>query len=287
MNVQKEFEDKFDTEILDLLVLTKESADEAVAFHVKNMLQPSVRFAATVNLSTNEFSSETGKLEWMIENSPNLSDWGFNFKEYQIYHIKARKNLSDKSKTDMSCYMVVEVFSDHIFDPRLEALREQLVKPITIEHESVGTFHLNRRFSWFEGTVSWMKNCCSTFLCTDKKDGETAKKTFSIFLKLFKDQTAWDNKFRIFAAEELTDQANEWYENDDDSKYEDEDFDEDADEIFITKEEFAKRIHLSELIIRADGSLTLYYNDNNMFYGHAIEIDVSSDGKMGSASITG
>ncbi len=53
MNILKAFEKRFETEILDMLVLTKESVYGAAC--EKNMLKSSVDFAASVNLGTDEF----------------------------------------------------------------------------------------------------------------------------------------------------------------------------------------------------------------------------------------
>ena len=55
----------------------------------------------------------------------------------------------------------------------------------------------------------------------------------------------------------------------------------------ITKEIFMKRMEMSEIMVNSDGSLSLLYNDDDMFWGHVIEIDVDSSGKIISAYIAG
>lgn len=290
MSVLKDFEKKFDAEIFDMLVLTKESVYGAAC--EKNMLKPSVDFVASVNLDTDEFSQEKGRLEWLIENTPDRKGWGYNFKEFQIYHMKVRKNIPIElepymSKTVNNCYMVVDLVEENVSEPRLDAIKEHLVKPVIIEDKTLGTFQLNRHFSWFEGSINWLEKKCDVSLYTDEEDGETAEKSFAVLRKLYENLQDWDDKFRKYAAEELTELANEWYDDDDESKYEDEDFDEDEDEIFITEEDFIKRISIGELVISADGNLTLYYNDDDMFYGHTIEIDANINGEIRSADIAG
>lgn len=36
----------------------------------------------------------------------------------------------------------------------------------------------------------------------------------------------------------------------------------------ITKEIFMTRMEMSEIAVNSDGSITLYYNDGDMFWGH-------------------
>ena len=85
-----------------------------------------------------------------------------------------------------------------------------------------------------------------------------------------------DTKYREFAAQELTELANEWMDASDEI---------DAEE--ITKEIFMKRMEMSEITVSSDGSLSLFFNDDDMFWGHAIEIEVKPNGKIISANIAG
>lgn len=80
--------------------------------------------------------------------------------------------------------------------------------------------------------------------------------------KLAAQQETWDKTMREFAAGNLTELANDWMGDDEAN--------EDAGP--ITEEAFAKRITLSEISITADGSFTAYYNDDDMFWGHSVEV---------------
>ena len=86
----------------------------------------------------------------------------------------------------------------------------------------------------------------------------------------------YDTKYREFAAQELTELANEWMDASDEI---------DAEE--ITKEIFMKRMEMSEITVCSDGSLSLFYNDDDMFWGHTIEIEVKPNGEIISANIAG
>lgn len=85
-----------------------------------------------------------------------------------------------------------------------------------------------------------------------------------------------DIKYREFAAQELIELANEWMDASDE-----------IDKDKITKEIFMKRMEMSEIMVNSDGSLSLLYNDDDMFWGHVIEIEVDSSGKIISAYIAG
>lgn len=50
---------------------------------------------------------------------------------------------------------------------------------------------------------------------------------------------------------------------------------------------FIDSIEISEMTVSPDGSITLYYDDGDMFWGHAIEISVEPDGTVSDANIAG
>lgn len=79
---------------------------------------------------------------------------------------------------------------------------------------------------------------------------------------------------RMFAAKELTNLANDWMTDD-------------ADAVPITEEVFAERITLSELAFSFEDSFTAYYEDDDMFWGHAVEICGTLTQGMESANIVG
>lgn len=276
----KEFEKRFSEEVVELLVLTKEGVGGAAIDG--DMLRPSLEFIASVNVKTGQLSREKGRLEWMIKNTPGRVGWGYNFVQFGIYHIKARKNIPVKlepymSKTVNNCYMVVEVLKENVSEPRLEEIKECLSKPVVIEEEGLGEFELNRQFSFFEGDIQWLGATCSVYLETDEEDGDTARQAMEVLKKLHSDLKRWDDSFRRFAAEKLTDLANDWLQE------------EEGDETpaAITKEAFADRLEISELSISPDGDITIYYNDDDMFWGHAVEVDANISGELSDAEIVG
>lgn len=285
MNMFKKLEKNFQEEVQDILILTNEKVMGASV--VDDMLNPSLKFAASIDLQTGEFSNEKGLLEWLIPNVPDREVlWGYDFEQFEIYHVKARKRVPVKLEAYMSptvnnCYMLVEVVNDGLSDPRLDELKSKLSAPVEINDELLGKFILERQFSWFSGNIDWLGNGCVVYLETDEEDGDTSEKAFNILKELYKDLEKWDNKFRTFAAEQLTELANDWLDGtyDDESNY--------SEPEEITEEDFARRISIDELTVYPDGDLTLYYNDDDMFYGHVIAIDANINGELKSADIEG
>ena len=285
MNVRKNFESNYDTEITELLVLTNERVGGGYKEH--GMLVPSLKFIASVNLQTGELSQERGVLQWMIPDN-NQEGWGFDFEQFQIYRIRARKH-----KSTQNYYLLLEILEENVSDPQLAPIKEHVSTPVTIEDSALGTFLLDREYSWFEGAADWLGTECQIYLITDEEDGETAKKAYAHFQTLYQDRAAWDDKFRQSAADELLELANDWY--DPDSYYEDDNDDETCenlddskdDEMPIQRDEFLRRLSIETIEIGAEGSMTVYYDADEMFTDHAIVIYAEIDGKITSADIIG
>ena len=59
------------------------------------------------------------------------------------------------------------------------------------------------------------------------------------------------------------------------------------DEEPLTKERFAEIITLKSIAAYSDGSLTLYFDDNDIFWGHSIVVNVKKNHVLHDASIAG
>ena len=96
----------------------------------------------------------------------------------------------------------------------------------------------------------------------------------------------WDKAMREYAAKKLTANANDWLAD----SLEDED--ENAEFEEITEEDFAKRLILDTIIIYGtvydeENKFTAYYGDDDMFWGHSIEIMGSFENGINFAAICG
>lgn len=85
----EKFQEEYEKEILELLVLIK--SDVGGASVKGDMLMPSAEFMASMDIATGELSKEKGRLEWMIPKAKDRVGWGFELKKLTIYHVKVRK----------------------------------------------------------------------------------------------------------------------------------------------------------------------------------------------------
>lgn len=150
-------------------------------------------------------------------------------------------------------------------DPEMKAILEEQKKPVSIWVPELGTFTLNRLVNWFEAEVEWLGQPAR--LDIDREEDwdacvEQAK-------ALMADQKGWDEKVRSFAADQLLEQANDWAQ--------DAAGNEDGEPEEITREQFMERLELDAVQISADGRFEFWFNDGDLFWGHAIHVTGALD----------
>ncbi len=274
-----EFEAEFEKEEKEIVVLLKDRCNGAVVLK-DNWEKPSVNFLASVDESTGEIIKEEGRIEWILKKDPSMKGWGYDFKQYGIYRLLVRKCFLKELDPYQSVfmnnrYMLVKILEQDVSNDQLEEYKEYLSKPVLIETK-YGDFELDRSFSWFSTDIELFGFDISVSLETDEDNGDTADGALQTFLKTAEDFEEFDKKVKEVAAKYLLDLANDWLQDNDEAE---------TDE--ITKEMFIDSIEISEMIISSDGSITLYYDDGDMFWRHTIEISVEPDGTVLDAYIAG
>lgn len=284
MTAKERFEKEFYEEEFELLVLTKEQFGSAVVYS-DGWLRSFVNFIASVDCRTGELIKSEGNLTWLIKEEDGLIDFEYYFEEYGIYKLLVRKSIpihlgedqEDQSEIWNNRFMIVELIEENASNKDLQELKEYYLNPVTIK-SNLGTFTLNRQYSWFEcNNVDWNGQDVSVCLESDEGCDETADIAMAMLLKCAEDKQGFDQKNREFAAQKLLDLANDWLEDNEDEDKPDK----------ITKEMFIDNIKMSELIIAPDGSITLFYDDGDMFWGHTIQIIIDENGNYDSADIAG
>ena len=286
----EKFESGYETTETEITVLLEDGCTGAWVMN-NDWLCPSVDFIACIYQDSEEVSKEEGRIEWLLEKEASKSGWGYDFEKYGIYRLLVRKCIPKELEPYQSAsannrYMLIKVLESDVKNEKLLAIKSPLLKPVFLE-TTYGQFELNRSFSWFSADIKLGETKVNVAMQTDIHKGETAHKALSTFHKIAKNFEEFDLKNKESAADYLLDLANEWYEESED--YEEDEF-EDEDEAkpaAITKEMFMDAIELSEMVINVDGSMTLYYLDGNMFWGHAIEMDIEPDGTCSDANIAG
>ena len=111
----------------------------------------------------------------------------------------------------------------------------------------------------------------------DINDKETVDRLISEFKKFISEFDKWDKRIREFSAEKLTDNANDWLQ---DSLEDDEEF------VEITEEKFAERMVLNSIGFDENG-FEVFYDDDDMFWGHSILVDGTLENGIEQAYIAG
>lgn len=268
-----EFKKEFYEKEFEMLVLTMEES-ACIGVVRGNYLQSSVQFAASINLETGKLSEKPGRLEWLNKRN-NEGKVAYNIGKHKIYQVKVRKCkeiVLDKYQSEIlnNRYMIIKIIKEISNDEKLDKIKQELLKPVTIKN-SQGEFNLNRDFSVFEGEINWLSGKCNVHLNTDTQNGITANNSVEVLNQIAIDIENLDKKLRQFASEKLINLANEWNEDSDEE---------------ISNEEFMKRLVLQDIYINSE-NITFYFDDDDMFCGHVIIVNMTSDFKCEDATIAG
>ena len=232
---------------------------------------------------TGKVKIQEGRLKWPVtEKEKNKGKAWKKFNKGQICRIKVRKLLDDQAPAHMdpekfNCWCVTRILKSKASCPQLEAVLEEYSRPVVIEDKILGTLTLNRELNIVETSLWWNKEEISLMLEIDSEKRSSWDAVFTAAKAIVMGQESWDTAMRAFAARELTELANDWLEDDDENQ----------ESAGITEESFSKRITLSELSIGSGGSFTAYYNDDDMFWGHAVQVCGSLEEGPTTADIVG
>ena len=276
----EKFENRYVKEEKEIIVLFKESCNGGVVFE-KKWIIPSLNFIAMIDENTGEINKDEGRIEWLIENTPDRKGWGYDFKQYQICKLLVRKCISKELLPGQSAYMnnrymLVKVLEEDVQNEQLLEYKEYLSRPIYIKTK-YGQFELDRSYSCFSAEIELNGFMPTIYLETDEENEETAEVAYQSFLKMADNFVDFDQNIKEYAAQNLLDIANEWLEMDEK---------EDKPEK-ITKEMFIKAMEVSEISFYPDGSVSVFYHDGGMFWGHVIEVSIEEDGTISDANIAG
>ncbi|HWZ03975.1 MAG TPA: DUF2262 domain-containing protein [Mucilaginibacter sp.] len=272
------FASEYQNQEKEILVLTSDESGGAVKFH--DSWAASQYFLAFIDFETNELKKGDGRINWLLsdkQSKKNGITFPYHFKKGTIYKLKVRE-LIDKTVPDgripsyYNRFMVIDVLDQDLQNDILLAILAEYKTPVVIADEKLGEYKLNKDYGTFEGELQWLDHEISVSLQVDIENEESWTETMGILRTLFEQQKQRDLEFRTYAGEQLTGLANDWLENENE---------------LITKGDFIRRISLSGLTITYDGNFTAYYNDDDMFYGHIIDVSGNIKTGIDSAHIAG
>lgn len=111
----------------------------------------------------------------------------------------------------------------------------------------------------------------------DVNDKDNTDKVIGEFKKFISEFDKWDKDIREYAAKTMTENANDWLR---DSLEEGEEF------VEITEKKFAERMILNSISYDENG-FEVFYDDDDMFWGHSIVVDGTLNNGMENAYIAG
>lgn len=230
-----------------------------------------------------------GRLEWLIPADQKKDPYLFKrFMPGQICRLKLkaqtqtdRERNQGKIASMQNTWLVCALIEPSANHPALAAewLRYQI--PVTLTDPVLGTLKLDRD----------MGALTTTFPCPEPKEEEV-----ELYLSLESDQQdTWQQiiaqghalitrlpelypELLTYAADELTEDANEWQDS----------TDEEGNHVpAITKEQFQERLTLTSVSLHDDGRFSFWFDDDDMFFGHVIEVSGTLDEGPDYAAIAG
>lgn len=280
-NMFEKFYERYAPEEKEVIVLIQRTL--GAGYDNRGFWDMTVISLGMVFCDTGEVNIREGRLDWPVTEEEKNSEKSWKrFEREQIYRVKVRKLLDEYvpehiTPEKFNCWAVTEVLEQSVSCPELEAVLEEYNKPVVIEDKVLGALTLNRELDMFEATFLWNGNEVPFMLEVNPESKSSWSRARTAAKKLVAEQETWDETMRKFAAKKLTALANDWLTEDEESK----------DTKPITEDEFAKRITLSEISITPSGSFTAFYDDDDMFWGHAVEINGSLKKGIDNANIAG
>jgi hypothetical protein len=189
-------------------------------------------------------------------------------KPHDIIHLQAK--VAEYPKKGMRA-KAIRIVATSIDDADLAKRSKELQKPVCIKDTVLGDFVLDRSVKWFRGNPFWGGNKIHLEL----EVGEEGRvgSALEVARKLWKSEETWNVRVLDYAASKLLQIKNESWLADGESS--------------LSDKEFKRRMKLETIAVSPDGSFEFWYNDGDMFGGHAILIRGSLKDGLKDAEIEG
>lgn len=197
-----------------------------------------------------------------------ISTYQEMFSSYDVIEIEGKigKHPNGHSQVLMSKYLGKVTDNQTLNDHSI-----QLQKPVIIEDSVLGKLTLDRTIDIFECDNSWLEGEVSFSLSCDE-DGSIESilpKSYSIL----QSAKLWDSKTKEFSAKKLLELKNDTWLGEDESEF--------------TESQFIEKMSLSTISFETDGSMTFWFDDGDLFWGHTISVTVDENDQLIDAEIMG
>ena len=178
------------------------------------------------------------------------SDWQGDIKAGEILRCEVLLS-NDRTRAVMSKL----IKRSNVKDEQLRAIADELNVPLKVETQKFGTLELDRKLGWFRGKTIWNRHDVQiSFQASSESELAELLETA---LSLLEAEEEWQDKIESLAITEKLPLANQWRS--------------DATRP-ISERQFLERMTLESISISADGNFEFWYDDGELFLGHAIQI---------------
>jgi hypothetical protein len=169
-----------------------------------------------------------------------------------VVRIRARVAADQKSGGWRA--LLEEVLGPDDGDLALKGFAEQLNAPVRYQDSFFGIMTLDRRVGWYSVECSW--NGCPAKLMVPTEDAGSPADGLLTARRLWDDQAHWDQRVKDCALLRLLPLKNERWS--------------DTQELPLSASEFRGRMRLESVTAHPDGLFDFWFNDGDLFSGHAI-----------------
>lgn len=277
MNIPNQKDALYYDEVREIIILTAKYATGAGRSGNQDFWTASTRLLASYDVESGEVYKD-GSVSWVITDEEVKSyEYAKRFNDLSMYRICARRN-----KNIDNIYYITDVIEQNITSEPLEEILTEYKREIKISDDVLGELILNKDFETFESSVKWCGNDVNVSIYVDINNESDWNDIISTSADIVKNQQKWDSIVRKYAAEKLTELANDWaYDSYDE---EDEESEEPPE---ITVQEFAERIELSDISVYKDGKFIFWFYDDDMFAGHSVTVEGDIQNGCNDANIEG
>jgi hypothetical protein len=172
---------------------------------------------------------------------------------YSLLRVQARIAIDEEKHESIG--FLEQILGVAIGDAELERISQQLQKPVIYTDQIFGELTLDRRFDLYSGDATWRGKSVKLFV---KTNGAGPGDAAAVAHELWKQQDHWDFRVRECASQRLTELKNDSWLDEDDQP--------------MSEAEFREKMVLREISVSQQGAFEFWFDDGDMFWGHAIHV---------------
>lgn len=172
---------------------------------------------------------------------------------YDIVRVKAR--VAEENCFGSPQALLTQLIGKVTTDSELNAAALRLQEPVTFVDDRFGSFTLDRSTQTFTAPTRWNGMDIDLSIPDETEDDKQA--ALANAASLWVDQSGWTERVISHAVHELLDLKNESWSDDGEE---------------VTADQFRERMKLQSISVDAEGGFEFWFDDGDLFSGHAIMI---------------